>query len=89
MTYSCVDFTDSILDALNIKVPEELWDNPKEQAELAWAEIDRLKARAAAYEEAMQAVKRCASGEIERPLHERTPWPEAVQKLEAALKHVA
>jgi hypothetical protein len=43
MSYSCVDFTDSILNGLNIIVPEEHWDNPEGQAELALAEIKRLQ----------------------------------------------
>ena len=41
MSYSCTDFTDSILDALGIEVPEESWDSPSDQADLALAEIDR------------------------------------------------
>jgi dihydrodipicolinate synthase/N-acetylneuraminate lyase len=45
--------------------------------------------KAAAYEAAMQAVKRCASGELERPLTERSTWPDALQKLEAAIKHAS
>jgi hypothetical protein len=43
MTYSCSDFTDSILDALKIEVPEEHYDNPSKQADLALAEIERLE----------------------------------------------
>jgi hypothetical protein len=42
MSYSCSDFTDSILDALNIEVPEDDKDNPSAQADLALAEIQRL-----------------------------------------------
>lgn len=44
MSYSCTDFTDSILNALGIEVPQELWDNPEGQAQLAIAEINRLQA---------------------------------------------
>ncbi|WP_024516988.1 hypothetical protein [Bradyrhizobium sp. Tv2a-2] len=44
MTYSCTDFTDSILSALNIVVPEDAYDQPDKQADLALAEIDRLQA---------------------------------------------
>jgi hypothetical protein len=43
MTYSCSDFTDSIMDALKIDVPEELYDDPSKQADLAMAEIERLQ----------------------------------------------
>ncbi len=43
MSYSCTDFTDSILDALGIDVPEESWDSPSDQADLALAEIQRLQ----------------------------------------------
>lgn len=43
MTYSCSDFTDSIIDALNIEVPDESSDSPSDQADLALAEIDRLQ----------------------------------------------
>ena len=48
MSYSCSDFTDSILDALGIEVPEESWDSPSDQADRALAEIERLQAAAAA-----------------------------------------
>ena len=44
MTYSCTDFTDSILDALDIVVPDEAQDHPDMQADLAIAEIERLQA---------------------------------------------
>ena len=37
MTYSCSDFTDSILDALGIVVPESALDSPSDQADLALA----------------------------------------------------
>lgn len=43
MTYSCTDFTDSILDALEIVVPEHSQDRPEDQAELAMVEIKRMK----------------------------------------------
>ena len=39
MTYSCSDFTDSILDALGIVVPESALDSPSDQADLALARI--------------------------------------------------
>ena len=44
MAYSCSDFTDDILMALNIVVPEEARDDPEAQAVLAILEIRRLKA---------------------------------------------
>jgi hypothetical protein len=43
MGYSCTDFTDSILDALGITVPEDALDDPEAQADLALAEIKRLQ----------------------------------------------
>lgn len=43
MTYSCSDFTDSILDVLGITVPEEARDQPDVQADLTIAEITRLQ----------------------------------------------
>lgn len=48
MTYSCSDFTDTILDALGIQVPEEDSDSPSAQADLALAEIARLQRAAPA-----------------------------------------
>ncbi len=45
MSYSCTDFTDSILDVLNIELPEEFYDSPSDQADLALAEIVRLQKR--------------------------------------------
>ncbi|WP_316196648.1 hypothetical protein [Bradyrhizobium sp. SZCCHNS3053] len=43
MTYSCTDFTDDILDALGIQVPQQFNDSPSDQADLALAEIERLQ----------------------------------------------
>lgn len=43
MTYSCSDFTDSILDALGIDLPEESWEDPSAQADMALEEIERLQ----------------------------------------------
>lgn len=43
MSYSCSDFTDSILEALKITVPEEYRDSPQDQAALALCEIYRLQ----------------------------------------------
>lgn len=41
MTYSCSDFTDSVLDALKIVVPEDAYDDPSAQADLALAAIEQ------------------------------------------------
>ncbi len=43
MTYSCTDFTDTILDALEIELEPDEYDNPGAQADLAVAEIERLQ----------------------------------------------
>lgn len=43
MAYSCSDFTDDILNALGIEVPEDLREYPQAQAELALTEIARLR----------------------------------------------
>lgn len=43
MTYSCSDFTDDILNALGVNVPDEWADEPGEQANLALGEIERLR----------------------------------------------
>lgn len=48
MAYSCSDFTDAVLDALQIKVPEADADNPAAQADLALAAIAELQRKAAA-----------------------------------------
>lgn len=44
MSYSCTDFTDTILDALGIEVPEVSWDSPSDQADAALAVIEALMA---------------------------------------------
>lgn len=43
MSYSCTDFTDDILNALEINVPDESEDSPSDQADLALAEIERMQ----------------------------------------------
>jgi hypothetical protein len=43
MSYSCIDFVDSILDALGIELDDQDLDNPSAQADLALAEIERLQ----------------------------------------------
>lgn len=47
MTYSCTDFTDDILDALHVNVPEEDLDNTIAQADLAVEAIRSLQDGAA------------------------------------------
>lgn len=49
MGYSCTDFTDDILEALNINVPDEDNDSPACQANLALAKIEQMQ----------QALSRC------------------------------
>ena len=43
MTYSCSDFVDTILDALDIQLPTDALDDPSAQADLALAAIERLR----------------------------------------------
>ncbi|RWB40436.1 MAG: hypothetical protein EOQ44_25165 [Mesorhizobium sp.] len=43
MGYSCTDFTDSILEALGIQVPDKFYDDTAEQAEAAIQEIEALQ----------------------------------------------
>jgi hypothetical protein len=49
--------------------------------------IKQVPIQKPAYEEAIQAIKRCASGELERPLTERSAWPDALRKLGEAIKY--
>ena len=44
MTYSYLDFTETMLKALNLELAPEELDNPEAQARLAVAEIERLQA---------------------------------------------
>lgn len=43
MSYTCTDFTDSILDALDIELDDDELDSPSDQADKALVEIDRLQ----------------------------------------------
>jgi hypothetical protein len=43
MSYSCSDFTDSIIDALRVEIPDESNDSPSDQADICLAKIDRLQ----------------------------------------------
>ena len=43
MAYSCTDFADDILNALNIVVLQEAQDDPGAQAELALAALGRIR----------------------------------------------
>jgi hypothetical protein len=55
MTYSCTDFTDAVLEALGVDVPQESEDSPSDQADLALAEIERLKRIEAATSERLRS----------------------------------
>ncbi len=44
MTYSCSDFTDSILERLKIDVPPACAESPEDQARFAIAAIDKIDA---------------------------------------------
>lgn len=56
MTYSCTDFVDTILDALQIVVPPSAWDDPSAQADLALKAIADLKAGPRAPERIRKAI---------------------------------
>jgi hypothetical protein len=74
MSYSCSDFVDSILDALEIEVPEEAWDDPSAQADLALAKID-------AYKELHQAA-------TDMMLHWSQNLSQDAQRIQAALRDI-
>lgn len=42
MSYSCSDFTDSIIDALGVDIPDESQDSPSDQADICLEEIGAL-----------------------------------------------
>lgn len=54
MSYSCSDFTDSVLEALALTVPESERDDPAAQADLVLAEISRLQRVEKAYQELLK-----------------------------------
>lgn len=70
MTYSCTDFTDTILDALGIVVPEEAMDDPSAQADLALGAISALRAG----EQAIAILKAVASCPQAAPWLVRMPF---------------
>ncbi|MGR4927302.1 hypothetical protein ACIPUD_10895 [Bradyrhizobium sp. CAR08] len=43
MTYSCSDFTDDIIGALDVTIPDSADDSPSDQADICMAEIGRLQ----------------------------------------------
>jgi hypothetical protein len=43
MGYSCTDFTDDIIEALGVNIPDEDNDNPSAQADQCLEEIGRLQ----------------------------------------------
>lgn len=49
MAYSCSDFTDDILEALGVDVPDDALNDPSVQADLAMAKIEEMQ----------QALSRC------------------------------
>lgn len=57
MAYSCSDFTDSIIEALGITIPDESNDSPEDQAALAVAEIERLQRAEHEARSALAALK--------------------------------
>lgn len=57
MAYSCTDFVDTILDALGIEVPEEAWDDPAAQADLALEAIEKLRTEAEDSRNAVAALR--------------------------------
>lgn len=79
MTYSCSDFTDSILDALAVVVPDDSADSPSDQADLALAAIDDLKTfRTVAY--GKDAAARAMRAALQAMLASYGP-PDAVASL--------
>ena len=46
MGFSCSDFTDAVITALNVDIPHELKDSPSDQADICLAEIERLQDKA-------------------------------------------
>lgn len=70
MSFSCVDFTDEVLSALEVEVPEQNLDDPAGQCALALAEIKRLQD--------LEAARQLAddNGGIwgEHPLHKVADW---------------
>lgn len=72
MSYSCVDFVDTILNLLGITVPKKYWDNPQGQAELAGVEIQRLQAIEAA-NKARPATSMDRVMYLVAPIHDQCP----------------
>lgn len=48
MAYSCSDFVDSIIEALDVWIPDEASDDPAWQAEICLEAIAKLKRQAKA-----------------------------------------
>ena len=64
MTYSCTDFTDTVLDALKIVVPEEDYDDPSAQADLVLGKLAAMQRRIDVIPDLLAALK-----EAEREIH--------------------
>lgn len=71
MSYSCTDFTDSILDALAIELDHDELDDPSAQADYALAEIARLQHIEKGVTQAMQGSDAAAAiARIRAVLHQ-------------------
>lgn len=74
MTYSCSDFTDGILDALGLVVPEEDCDDPSAQADLALGEIVALQRKA----KALKRIAQYAQRQFDLNTDESALWAQVV-----------
>ncbi|MCK1577823.1 hypothetical protein IVB09_41275 [Bradyrhizobium sp. 174] len=66
MTYSCTDFTDDIIGALDVTIPDSADDSPSDQADICMAEIGRLQSSEKAFAAALGAFV-VMPDEAERP----------------------
>lgn len=91
MSYSCSDFTDTVLDVPGITVPDDMRDSPSDQADLAIAEITRLQAAATASAAAPDMlaalVNLVGNGFTDEELARRWSW--SVDSIRAARAAVA
>lgn len=63
MAYSCADFVDTILEALNVAVPPEAQDDPAAQADLTLGVIYSLREALYLAAEALTPPRNVAEGE--------------------------
>lgn len=54
----------------------------------ATQELERMERQSAIAGKALGLLVRCGKGEIERPLHERTLWPETLWALDVLVKEI-